>query len=194
MNFGFAIADFPLGKESAGKNLMHNTLRKRFLNSCSDNRKSKACPEPRRRIENLKWLGLSVFAFMFAVTGAAAEAQQTGKTFRIGFLDNSTASGIAVIVDTFRPELRKLGWIEGKNLAIEYRFGEEKPGRLAELAAELVRLKVDLILVGSVAAALAAKRATTTIPILMTNVGDPVGAGLVASLARPGGNVTGFSV
>jgi len=138
---------------------------------------------------------LSVFFSVTAILASVhfAEAQQTGKVPRIGFLDNSTASGIAVIVDTFRPELRKLGWIEGKNLAIEYRFGEEKPGRLAELAADLVRLKVDLILVGSVAAALAAKRATTTIPILMTNVGDPVGAGLVASLARPGGNVTGFA-
>jgi putative ABC transport system substrate-binding protein len=86
-----------------------------------------------------------------------------------------------------------LDGLEGKNLAIEYRFGEEKPGRLPELAGELVHLKVDLILVGSVAAALAAKRATTTIPVLMTNVGDPVGSGLVASLARPGGNDTGFA-
>ena len=84
-----------------------------------------------------------------------------------------------------------LDGLEGKNLAIEYRFGEEKPGRLPELAGELVHLKVDLILVGSVAAALAAKRATTTIPIVMANVGDPVDAGLVVSLARPGGNVTG---
>jgi len=86
-----------------------------------------------------------------------------------------------------------LDGLEGKNLAIEYRFGEEKPGRLPELAGELVHLKVDLILVGSVAAALAAKRATTTIPVLMTNVGGPVGSGLVASLARPGGNDTGFA-
>jgi putative tryptophan/tyrosine transport system substrate-binding protein len=86
-----------------------------------------------------------------------------------------------------------LDGLEGKNLAIEYRFGEEKPGRLPELAGELVHLKVDLILVGSVAAALAAKRTTTTIPVLMTNVGDPVGSGLVASLARPGGNDTGFA-
>ena len=86
-----------------------------------------------------------------------------------------------------------LDGLEGKNLAIEYRFGEEKPGRLPELAGELVHLKVDLILVGSVAAALAAKRATTTIPVLMTNVGGPVGSGLVASLARPRGNDTGFA-
>jgi len=130
---------------------------------------------------------------LFVLCFSSVDAQQPMKVARIGFLDNGTASGIAVIVDTFRPELRKLGWIEGKNLAIEYRFGEEKPGRLPELAAELVHLKVDLILVGSVAAALAAKRATTTIPVLMTNVGDPVGSGLVASLARPGGNDTGFA-
>ena len=120
-------------------------------------------------------------------------AQQTGKVARIGFLDNSTASGMAVLVDAFRQELSKLGWIEGKNIAIEYRFGEQKRERLPELAAELVRLKVDLIVVSGGPSAVAAKGATTTIPIIMTNVGDPVGAGLVASLARPGGNVTGLS-
>ena len=120
-------------------------------------------------------------------------AQQTGKIFRIGFLDPSTASGSAGLVEVFRQELSKLGWIEGKNIAIEYRFAEQKPERLPELAADLVRLKVDLIVVTGITAALAAKKATTTIPIVMTNVSDPVGAGLVASLARPGGNVTGFS-
>jgi putative ABC transport system substrate-binding protein len=122
-----------------------------------------------------------------------AQAQQAGKIFRIGYLDASTAAGSAVLVEAFRQELSKLGWIEGKNLIIEYRFTEQKNERLPELAADLVRLKVDLILVSSRPAALAAKSATTTIPIVMTNVGDPVGAGLVASLARPGGNVTGFS-
>jgi putative ABC transport system substrate-binding protein len=122
-----------------------------------------------------------------------AEAQQSGKIFRIGFLDPSTASGSAVLVDAFRQELSKLGWIEGKNITIEYRFAEGKADRRPELAAELVRLKVDLIVVTSTGSALAAKRATTTIPIVMTSSGDPVGAGLIASLARPGGNVTGFS-
>ena len=122
-----------------------------------------------------------------------AEAQQLGKIFRIGFLDNSTASGIAVFLEAFRQEMRKLGWIEGKNITIEYRFAEQKNERLPELAADLVRLKVDLIVVSSAVPALAAKKATTTIPIVMTSIGDPVGAGLVASLARPGGNVTGFS-
>ena len=125
--------------------------------------------------------------------GARAEAQQTGKIFRIGFLDSSTASGSAVLVEAFRQELSKLGWIEGKNITIEYRFAEQKPERLPELAADLVRLKVDLIVVAGTPTALAAKKATTTIPIVMASAGDPVGAGLVASLARPGGNVTGLS-
>jgi putative ABC transport system substrate-binding protein len=123
----------------------------------------------------------------------AAEAQQQGKIFRIGFLDNSTASGSAVLVDAFRDELRKLGWIEGKNIAIEYRFAEQKFESLPELAADLVRLKVDVIVAASTGSALAAKSATTTVPIVMTNAGDPVGSGLVASLARPGGNVTGLA-
>jgi putative ABC transport system substrate-binding protein len=121
----------------------------------------------------------------------SAYAQQTGKIFRIGFLDNSTASGIAVLLEAFRQELRKLGWIEGKNIAIEYRFSELKAERLPELAADLVRLKVDLIVTSGGSAPLAAKRATSTIPIVMTGTADPVGQGLVASLARPGGNVTG---
>src|SRR5262249_13983800 len=122
------------------------------------------------------------------------EAQQTGKIFRIGYLDPSTASGSAVLVDGFRHELSKLGWIEGKNFTIEYRFAENKgPERLTELAADLVHLKVDLIVASGITPSLAAKKATTTIPIVITNTGDPVGAGLVGSLARPGGNVTGFS-
>ena len=96
-------------------------------------------------------------------------------------------------MEAFRQELSKLGWIEGKNITIEYRFAEQKNDRLPELAADLVRLKVDLIVATGTPSALAAKNATTTIPIVMTNAADPVGAGLVASLARPGGNVTGLS-
>jgi putative ABC transport system substrate-binding protein len=123
-----------------------------------------------------------------------AEAQQTGKVFRIGILDPSTASGSAVLVDAFRQELSTLGWIEGKNITIEYRFGDNKgPSHLPELAADLVRLNVDLIVVTDTPSSLAAKSATTTVPIVMASVGDPVAAGLVANLARPGGNVTGFS-
>jgi putative tryptophan/tyrosine transport system substrate-binding protein len=124
---------------------------------------------------------------------APAYAQQPVKIFRIGFLDPSTASGSAVLVDAFRQELSKLGWIEGKNFTMEYRFAENKgPDRLPELAADLVRLKVDLIVTSGVPPALAAKKATSTIPIVM-NAYDPVALGLVASLARPGGNVTGLS-
>jgi len=96
-------------------------------------------------------------------------------------------------VDAFRQELSKLGWIEGKNITIEYRFAEQRSERLPELAAELVRLKVDLIVTSGGPTPLAAKKATSTIPIVMTNSVDPVGAGLVASLARPGGNITGNS-
>src|SRR5215468_1845319 len=113
----------------------------------------------------------------------SAEAQQAGKIFRIGYLDPSTVSGSAVLVEVFRQELSKLGWIEGKSIAIEYRFAEQKNERLPELAADLVRLKVDLIVVVSPSPALAVKKATTTIPVVMTAVGDPVGLGLVASLA-----------
>jgi ABC-type uncharacterized transport system substrate-binding protein len=165
--------------------LMEQKSFPRFLAFLSDNRKSK--------IENRKWAGvLAIFVLVVGCVGMA-HAQQTGKVARIGFLDVSTASGIAVLVDAFRQELSKLGWIEGKNVTIEYRFAEQKNERLPELAAELVRLKVDLIVVSSAVPALAARRATTTIPIVMTSIGDPVGAGLVASLARPGGNVTGFS-
>jgi len=157
----------------------------RLLASRSDNRKSK--------IQNRKWAGLFAIVVALTVCGARAEAQQTGKVPRIGFLDASTAAGSAVLVEAFRQELSKLGWIEEKNIAIEYRFAEGKMNRLPELAADLVRLKVDLIVVASTPPALAAKSATTTIPIVMANAGDPVAAGLIASLARPGGNVTGLA-
>ena len=155
----------------------------------SDNRKSAT----RKRPRGPKWVGLFAVVVALTVCGARAEAQQTGKIFRIGYLDASTASGSAVLLDAFRQELSKLGWIEGKNFTIEYRFAEQKSERQPELAADLVRLKVDLIVVSGTTAALAAKRATVTIPIVMTSVGDAVAAGLITSLARPGGNVTGNS-
>ncbi len=139
-----------------------------------------------------KVIGLALGALLFALC-SSAEAQQLAKVARIGFLAASTASGSAVLLEAFRQEMSKLGWIEGKNLTIEYRFGEQERERLPDLAADLVRLKVDLIVVTAGAAVLAAKGATTTIPIVMTNPADPVGEGMVASLARPGGNVTGLS-
>ena len=138
-------------------------------------------------------MGIFAITFTLASGGAWGSAQQTGKVFRIGYLDGSTASGSAVLIDAFRQELSKLGWTEGKNIAIEYRFAEQKNDRLPELAADLVRFKVDLIVAASTQPVLAAKNATTTIPIVMTNAGDPVASGLVSSLARPGGNVTGMS-
>src|ERR1043166_6142387 len=124
---------------------------------------------------------------------SSAWAQQTRKIFRIGYLDPSTASGSAALLEAFRQELSKCGWNEGKNITIEYRFADQNSEGLPELAAELVHLKVDLIVVSGAPPALAAKKATTTIPIVMTNVADPVAAGLIGSLARPGGNVTGLS-
>src|SRR6266481_8419552 len=117
----------------------------------------------------------SKFLFWLLATAilisATADAQQTGKVPRIGYLDSSTASGSAVLVEAFRQELSKLGWIEGKNITFEYRFAENKGAeRLKELAADLVRLKVDLIVATAGVSVLAAKSATTTIPIVMTNV------------------------
>ena len=126
-------------------------------------------------------------------TATFVEAQQPGKIFRIGFLDPSTASSSGLLLEAFRQELSKLGWIEGKNITIEYRFAEQRSERLPELAADLVRLKVDLIVTAGNPSAAAAKKAATAIPIVMASAADPVGSGLVASLARPGGNVTGLS-
>src|SRR5262249_14050471 len=132
---------------------------------------------------------VGIVTLLVLAAGTFAEAQQTGKVSRIGFLDRSTASSF-LQMSPFLQELSKLGWVEGKNITFEYRFAEGKSDRLPELAAELVRLKVDLIVTTGRAPALAAKSATTIIPIVMTAFPDPVGEGLVASLARPGGNVT----
>ena len=136
--------------------------------------------------------GLAFCALLFAVS-FPVEAQQAAKISRIGYLDAGTASGSAVLLEAFRQELGKLGWTVGKNITIEYRFAEGKSERLPELAAELVHLKVDVIVGASTTSALAVKSATTTIPVVMVNVSDPVGVGLVASLPRPGGNVTGLA-
>src|SRR5437016_1925245 len=150
--------------------------------------------EARGEKKNMKKrITLWLLATLFLANVSLAEAQQAAKIFRIGFLDNSTASGMAVLLDAFRQELSSLGWVEGKNITIEYRFAEQKNERLPELAADLVRLKVDLIVTAGSPSASAAKKATSTIPIVMANAGDPVGFGLIASLARPGGNVTGLS-
>jgi putative tryptophan/tyrosine transport system substrate-binding protein len=121
----------------------------------------------------------------------AAEAQQPGKVPRIGFLGANSPSGWASRVEVFRLGLSDLGYVDGKNVVIEFRWADEQYGRLPDRAAQLVRLKVDLLVTYGTPATLAAKRATTTIPIVMVHSGDAVAAGIVAGLERPGGNVTG---
>ena len=121
----------------------------------------------------------------------AARAQQAGKIHKVGYLSPSLPS---VYSPLLFDDLRELGWFEGKNVTFEYRFAENRLERLPELAAELVRLNVDVIVAVGTLGPLAAKRATTTIPIVMLSAGDPLGTGLVDSLARPGGNVTGMSL
>jgi ABC-type uncharacterized transport system substrate-binding protein len=140
----------------------------------------------------LKRIVVCLLATALLPAGSIAQAQQSAKIPRVGYLDDSTASGSAELLEVFRKQMTQLGWVEGKNLTIEYRFGEGKgPDRLAELAPELVRLKVDVIVVSGTSAALAAKKATSTIPIVMATISDPVGQGIITSLARPGGNITG---
>ena len=120
----------------------------------------------------------------------AAHAQQSGKMYRIGFI---IANDVDPNEHAFRDALPALGWIEGKNLIYEHRSAENHIERLPELIAELLRLNVDVIVAPGTLAPLAAKRATATVPIVMLVAGDPLGSGLVATLARPGGNVTGVS-
>ena len=124
----------------------------------------------------------------------AARAQQAGKLPTIGFLGQSTRSAASEWVAAFVQRLRELGWMEGRTITIEYRWSEGREERFAEIAAELVRLKVDVILTSGTPEVLAAKQATSVIPIVFATAGDPVGNGLIASLARPGGNVTGMSL
>ncbi len=135
-----------------------------------------------------------VSAIAILAAPLVGEAQQAAKIPRIGFLALNLAAG-SHVPEAFRQGLRDLGYVEGRNVVIEHRDAEGKPERFPALAAELVALKVDVIVTsGGTAAALAAKQATTTLPIVFASVGDPVGEGLVSSLARPGGNVTGLSV
>jgi putative ABC transport system substrate-binding protein len=124
----------------------------------------------------------------------AARAQQAGKLPTIGFLVAGTPTSHGQWVAAFVQRLRELGWIEGRTITIEYRWAEGRSERFAEIAAELVRRKVDVIVTSATEAIVAAKQATSVIPIVFAAAGDPVGTGLVASLARPGGNVTGLSI
>ena len=133
-------------------------------------------------------------ATIFLTTASLAHAQQPKKVPRIGFLAAPTRTGMAHLTEAFLQGLRELGYIEGQNIVIEYRWADGNFERLPELAAELVRLKVDVIVTAVTQASLAAKNATGTIPIVMAAVGNPVDSGLVASLARPGANITGTSI
>ena len=168
---------------------MKKLLRIRIFGSQSDNPKSKSGPAD----QNLKCLGLSVIAFVFVVTGVVATAQQPSKVTRLGSLLATSASTEKSRIEAFREGLRELGYVEGKNIFIEWRSAEGNADRLPSLAAELVRLKVDVIVTNGPYSTRAAKAATVTIPIVMMRVGDPVGDGIVANLARPGGNITGLS-
>ena len=140
--------------------------------------------------KNIVRLGLSAILFALSVP---AEAQEQAKVRKIGSLGTRPASGAGSGSEVIRRELHALGWVEGKNIAIEYRSADNKFDRLPALAGELVRLRVDVILTPSPPAALAAKHATTTIPIVFNSISDPVALGLVDSLARPGGNITGVT-
>ena len=151
----------------------------------SDNLKSK--------IENPKWLGLWVFILVVVVSGTVAQAQQPKKIPRLGYLSGIDAATHSTRSDAFRQSLRELGYIERQNIIIEYRYAEGKLDRLPELAAELVRLNVDVILASAPPPTRAAKGATSKIPIVMAFDDDPVENGFVATLARPGANVTGLS-
>ena len=123
----------------------------------------------------------------------AAQAQQTGNVYRIGFLGNSTAALEANLVGPFREGLRDLGYVEGRNVLIEYRWAEGKYDRFPALIGELLALKVAVIVTAGTPATLAVKKATTSVPVVMTAVGDPVGTGIVPSLSHPGGNITGLT-
>jgi putative ABC transport system substrate-binding protein len=141
------------------------------------------------RSGNLKWLRIFAFIFTFIIIGGVAQAQQSTKLPRIGYLTGTGSAPFPALLQG----LRELGYVEGQNIAIEFRSADGKPDRRPELAAELVRLKVDIIVADGAGPSLNAKKATSTIPIVMMSSTDPIGNGLVASLARPGGNVTGLT-
>jgi ABC-type uncharacterized transport system substrate-binding protein len=162
---------------------MEKTFRIGFTTSVSANPKSK--------IKNLKWLGPFAIGVTLAVCGAVVEAQQSAKVPKVGWLGARFASAPAR--ELFERELRMLGYVEGKNIVIESRYAEGKLDRLPALVDELIRLKVDVLLTPSTPATLAAKNATRTVPIVFYSGSDPIAAGLIDSLVRPGGNITGFT-
>src|SRR5438046_1582125 len=136
----------------------------------------------------------TLFVVLLLALGVTVEAQQPKKIPRIGYLSASSLAALASRTEAFRRGLSDLGYVEGKNIIIEYRYGDGQLDRVPALAAELARLKVDMIVIaGGNATVSGAKQAIESVPIIMANVQDPVGSGFVASLARPGGNITGLS-
>jgi len=180
--------------------LLHRVFEPVFdaLVSHADGRRGRSCvARVKRRSATLRISadGLIVaLALGLLAAPLAASAQQPAKVPRIGFLGTSSPSLEAHLVEAFRQKLRDLGYIEGQNIAIEYRWAEGQDDRLPDLVAELIRLKADVIVTTGTPGTLAATRTTKTIPIVMASSGNPVESGIVASLARPGGNVTGFTI
>jgi ABC-type uncharacterized transport system substrate-binding protein len=179
------ILDFRLPILDWGEKQMHKKFRIRFGFSRSDNRQSK--------IENLKSAGVVGILVLILGCVGMAQAQQPSKIPRIGFLSTASLSSLSPRLDALRQGLKELGYVEGKNITIEYRSAEGHVNRLPELAAELARLKVDCFVTAGSSPTRAAIQATSAIPIIATTLGDPVAAGIVASLARPGGNITGLT-
>jgi putative tryptophan/tyrosine transport system substrate-binding protein len=171
---------------------MHERIWMRSANSRSDNRKSKACTELSRSIRNPKWVGLLAIGVTLTVCGAVAQAQQAGKIPRVGVLFIGGRN--QPHLESFKQGLKERGYTEGKNILLDYRYAEGKVDRLPSLAAELVQLKVDVIVTTSGNSARAAAETTKTIPIVLTTGADPVRTGLAESLAKPGRNVTGLSL
>jgi putative ABC transport system substrate-binding protein len=136
---------------------------------------------------------LIVFVVVLLAFAVIVEAQQPSKMPRIGYLGAFTPSAGAPLLEAFRQGMRELGYVEGRNIFIDYRWAEGTPDQFPALAGELINLRVDVIVTQSNAAVAALQQATRTIPIVVAAMGDPVGSGFVASLARPGGNITGFS-
>jgi putative ABC transport system substrate-binding protein len=184
---------------------------KRVSDSCFDNRQSKTRTELRRRIQyqrnllpiienpkskiqNRRWAWLVALVLAVTLCGAVVEAQQQAKVFKIGWLTPRSASSAVSQKEAIRSMLRERGYVESKNMAFEYRYADNKLDRLPPLAKELVDLNIDVLIARAPRAALAAKNATRKIPIVFYDVADPVELGLVNSLARPGGNLTGLTI
>jgi putative ABC transport system substrate-binding protein len=178
LDFGLPIVDWKFRRQTVNKKSWIGSLSKINLKSI---------------IQKRKWHGIVTIAVTLAMYGAVVQAQQPKKVLRIGYLSASARASHAPSFEAFLQGLRELGYVEGQNISIEARFAEGKAERLPDLVTELVQLKVDVILAGGSEAVRPAKEATKTIPIVVAHFEDPIGEGLVANLARPGGNITGLS-